>query len=61
MLTLIASGLSNTEMAERLFVSEGAVKSHINHLLAKRSTPASAPGKAPIQSSLCVKRFFGFS
>ena len=34
-LSLIASGMSNREIAEHLTVSEGTVKSHINHLLTK--------------------------
>jgi DNA-binding NarL/FixJ family response regulator len=34
-LTLIASGLTNTEIAERLVVSSATVKSHVNHIFAK--------------------------
>lgn len=35
MLTLLASGLTNTEIAQRLFVSNATVKTHINRIFAK--------------------------
>jgi DNA-binding NarL/FixJ family response regulator len=34
-LTLVAQGLSNTEIADRLVVSEATVKTHINRIFAK--------------------------
>jgi DNA-binding NarL/FixJ family response regulator len=34
-LALIGQGKSNTEIAAELFVSEGTVKTHINHLFTK--------------------------
>jgi DNA-binding NarL/FixJ family response regulator len=34
-LALIASGLSNHEIAERLFVAETTVKTHVNRIFAK--------------------------
>jgi DNA-binding NarL/FixJ family response regulator len=34
-LTLVARGLANAEIATRLFVSEATVRTHITHILAK--------------------------
>ena len=34
-LTLIAAGLSNTEIADRLYVAEATVKTHVNRIFAK--------------------------
>ena len=35
MLTRIAAGLSNQEIATVLFVSEATVKTHVNHIFTK--------------------------
>ena len=35
MLILVAQGLSNAELAQRLFVSEATVKTHVGRILAK--------------------------
>ena len=35
MLTLIGRGRTNGEIAAELFVSEGTVKTHVNHLFTK--------------------------
>jgi DNA-binding NarL/FixJ family response regulator len=37
-LKLLAAGLSNSEIAAQLFISEHTVKTHINHLFAKTSS-----------------------
>jgi DNA-binding NarL/FixJ family response regulator len=34
-LTLLASGLSNAELAERLFLSETTIKTHVSSILRK--------------------------
>jgi len=34
-LVLIAKGLSNTELAKKLFLSEATVKTHVGRILAK--------------------------
>jgi DNA-binding NarL/FixJ family response regulator len=34
-LQLLADGLSNADVAQRLFISQETVKSHVRHILAK--------------------------
>jgi DNA-binding NarL/FixJ family response regulator len=43
-LALIAEGLANAEIAERLFIGEATVKSHINHIFNKTGVRDRAQG-----------------
>jgi branched-chain amino acid transport system substrate-binding protein len=54
-LTLIAGGLSNQEIASRLFTSPKTVSTHVEHLLHKLSTPTRA-GAAAIAAEQGVVR-----
>ncbi|WP_022879438.1 LuxR C-terminal-related transcriptional regulator [Microbacterium sp. B19] len=38
-LELLARGLSNTQIAEQLLLTEGTVKAHVKHILAKTQSP----------------------
>ena len=40
MLSLVAEGRSNSGIAHRLFISEGAVEKHVRSILAKLQLPA---------------------
>ena len=42
-LQLVADGLVNREIGQRLFLSEETVKSHVRHLLAKLGRPLARP------------------
>jgi len=56
-LALIAGGLSNIEIAKHLVVSEGTIKSHINHLFTKIHVSTSrcpcVPTRAPVTTRRC--------
>jgi len=49
-LALIADGLMDAEIAERLVVSPATVKSHVNHLFAKAGS-ATAHRRSPRRSA----------
>ena len=51
-LALIAEGLTNTEIADRLVVSAATVKSHVNHIFAKTaSATARRPSSTPTSTA----------
>jgi DNA-binding NarL/FixJ family response regulator len=51
-LTLLASGLSNTEIAQRLYLSDATVKTHINRIFAETGArTAPKPSGTPISTA----------
>ena len=46
MLTLLAAGLSNAEIAQRLFVGNATVKTHINRIFTKTGARGRAQDSA---------------
>lgn len=55
-LALMAEGLSNTAIAERLFVSDGAVEKHVGNVFAKLDLPPSEEDHRRVRAVLAYLR-----
>jgi LuxR family maltose regulon positive regulatory protein len=55
-LGLIAAGLSNAEIAQRLFIAEGTVKRHINHIYGKLEVASRTQAIAKAQTLSLLSR-----